>query len=78
MVERTEEENKRDAEMQQMMMESEDAWRASFDPKHPEFHGGSLQAVPTSEQKIVPASMPTEFTEEQPEVSPFPESFQTD
>jgi hypothetical protein len=49
MVERTEEENKRDEEMQQMMMESEDAWRNSFDPKHTEFHGGSRQAVPTAE-----------------------------
>ena len=63
--------------MQQMMMESEDAWRNSFDPKHPEFHGGSMQVVPTAAQKAVPTSMPSEYAEEQ-EVSPFPESFQTD
>jgi hypothetical protein len=60
-----------------MMEESETAWRNSFDPKHAEYHGGSTAPVPTSAQKIVPASMPSEFGEEQ-EVSPFPESYLTD
>jgi hypothetical protein len=64
-------EDPRAAEMASMMNESDKAWRDSFDPKHPDYHGGSTNPAPYNDQKAIPAGA-TEF-EEVP--TPVNESF---
>lgn len=58
-----------------MMNESDKAWRDSFDPKHPDYHGGTTTPAPYAEgNKAIPAGA-TEY-EENP--TPKDESYLTD
>jgi hypothetical protein len=61
--------------MASMMNESDKAWRDSFDPKHPDYHGGITMPAPYADgAKAVPVGA-TEFAEN-PE--PVNESYKTD
>ena len=42
-------EEARALELAGMMEESDKAWRDSFDPKHPDYHGGSQEVAPYNE-----------------------------
>ena len=44
------------------MQQSEQAFRAQFDPNSPEFHGGSTVPVPTGGDRV-PESMPSMYPE---------------
>ena len=58
-----------------MMNESDKAWRDSFDPSHPDYHGGTTMPAPYAEGgKAIPAGA-TEFAESN---EPVFESYKTD
>lgn len=58
--------------MASMMNESDKAWRDSFDPKHPDYHGGNTEAAPYSMEKANPVGV-SEFQDEN--ATPASESF---